>query len=537
MGERDLKTSGLLPYRVWIGVTGHRNLDPTPQLAGQVRRVLDRIRMAFAATVRTPVEVGVVSGLAEGADRIVARIALEDGGAVLEAALPLARDDYLADFAGAESKREFDELLARASVVRVLARPGDDREAAYARQGEYLVGRVDVLIAVWDGQPARGRGGTAEVVALARERHLNLVRIDPAGAGPVPFEPEDLVVGAGLRDIEAYNRSAVNPATVRDGRRDLRETLQREARRADLPGEAIDAVLAWGGLAFIRADSVAGNRQRRYLLLSQLVLILGAAAVAVVALISLFARHPRLATIEALTLVAALLLVYTVRRRKLHWWWIHSRVLAERLRAALFLAIVVSTVEAAAGRPLREEDPSTDWVSRAVEELWLRRPTLHLDGVPPEAIKRFVLAAWIRDQQDYYLRASRRHERQDSRLTIAMTLLFGLALLLAVFDALVFGMLQARAAAGLEEVILFSCLVLPAFAGVVSGIQAQGEHMRSAHRFRAIARQLEVAGGAIARAPTPEALYSATRGAAALMFDEHQQWFGVMEFHDVELHV
>ena len=30
----------------------------------------------------------------------------------------------------------------------------------------------EVLIAIWDGQPARGPGGTAEVVALARDRNL-----------------------------------------------------------------------------------------------------------------------------------------------------------------------------------------------------------------------------------------------------------------------------------------------------------------------------------------------------------------------------
>jgi hypothetical protein len=31
-------------------------------------------------------------------------------------------------------------------------------------------GRIDELWAVWDGQPTRGYGGTADVVALARQR-------------------------------------------------------------------------------------------------------------------------------------------------------------------------------------------------------------------------------------------------------------------------------------------------------------------------------------------------------------------------------
>ena len=36
----------------------------------------------------------------------------------------------------------------------------------------------DVLIAVWDGEPARGRGGTAEVVAYARSLGKPVVLID-----------------------------------------------------------------------------------------------------------------------------------------------------------------------------------------------------------------------------------------------------------------------------------------------------------------------------------------------------------------------
>jgi hypothetical protein len=32
---------------------------------------------------------------------------------------------------------------------------------------EILVGLVDEVIAVWDGQPARGYGGTADVVSYA----------------------------------------------------------------------------------------------------------------------------------------------------------------------------------------------------------------------------------------------------------------------------------------------------------------------------------------------------------------------------------
>ena len=42
-----------------------------------------------------------------------------------------------------------------------------------------MVDRCDVLIAVWDGEPARGPGGTAEIVAYALERGRPIVHIRP----------------------------------------------------------------------------------------------------------------------------------------------------------------------------------------------------------------------------------------------------------------------------------------------------------------------------------------------------------------------
>jgi hypothetical protein len=41
---------------------------------------------------------------------------------------------------------------------------------------------VDQLIAVWDGGPARGLGGTAEIVQLARRHGLTVHVLWPEGA-------------------------------------------------------------------------------------------------------------------------------------------------------------------------------------------------------------------------------------------------------------------------------------------------------------------------------------------------------------------
>jgi hypothetical protein len=110
-----------------------------------------------------PVPLGIISSLAEGADRLVAWEVLRDPEAVLEVALPLPPHEYISDFTTQASRKEFHDLLGRAGLVTELP-PDRDRDWAYARAGRYVNQRSDVLIAIWDGQGPRGTGGTAEVV-------------------------------------------------------------------------------------------------------------------------------------------------------------------------------------------------------------------------------------------------------------------------------------------------------------------------------------------------------------------------------------
>lgn len=111
-----------------------------------------------------------VSSLAEGADRLVARRVLDRPDGRLVALLPLEPDDFATDFESDASVREFNELLAAADEVQVIpADPADaSREAAYERAGLAVLAGCDVLVALWDGEPSRGRGGTAELVEQAR---------------------------------------------------------------------------------------------------------------------------------------------------------------------------------------------------------------------------------------------------------------------------------------------------------------------------------------------------------------------------------
>src|SRR5207302_9228142 len=84
-----------------------------------------------------------LSNLAEGADRLLAELVLEGGGA-LHAVLPLELSESAADFTSPESAAEFRALLGRADEL-IFAPPGlpaggtprsqQEREAAYEVAG------------------------------------------------------------------------------------------------------------------------------------------------------------------------------------------------------------------------------------------------------------------------------------------------------------------------------------------------------------------------------------------------------------------
>lgn len=118
----------------------------------------------------------IYSALAEGADRLVVEEALDHELAQFTAVLPLPPQEYARDFQTSASRQAFDRLLGQAAEIIVI--PDDDnRSGVYRRAGDYIVDHSDVLIACWDGEAARGPGGTADVVAYARQRERPLIWI------------------------------------------------------------------------------------------------------------------------------------------------------------------------------------------------------------------------------------------------------------------------------------------------------------------------------------------------------------------------
>jgi hypothetical protein len=155
-----------------VGMTGHAGLPPPT-----VELVTAALRDTLGAYV--PNLVGVTM-LGPGADQLFARVVLSLGG-TLHVVQPTTGSQYRDGFTDPDAQRGYDELYGQASHVQVLAHT-ESTEQAHMDGGKAVVDRSSVLVAVWDGQPSRGLGGTGDVVAYARQRGVPVTVVWPEGA-------------------------------------------------------------------------------------------------------------------------------------------------------------------------------------------------------------------------------------------------------------------------------------------------------------------------------------------------------------------
>ncbi len=182
-----------------IGVTGHRFLKETGRIIRGVDKALKMIEEAYG----TPFIM--FSALAEGADSLVvyrAQAMRED--TQLVAVLPMKLSDYMKDFGSIVSKVELMNLLETAHQLIELN--DDETQAnAYVNAGKHILDRCDVLVAIWDGQEAQGEGGTAEIVASARERGLPLAWVHAGNRQPGTNKPTSLGKEQGVVSYERFD--------------------------------------------------------------------------------------------------------------------------------------------------------------------------------------------------------------------------------------------------------------------------------------------------------------------------------------------
>ncbi len=194
-----------------VAITGHRSLADAivEALTARVRTVMEQVsaqlpdRAAASALDRDrPIEMRFLTALAAGADQLPVRV-FEDTAPQapdttsawqLHTILPFEANAYratladgLSSDAGARAKVLFDTGLARAARTFEICDQGGSgasetmahwRDLRFRTLGQMLVRQADLVVAIWDGDPPSGVGGTADVVQEAVRVGVPLIWID-----------------------------------------------------------------------------------------------------------------------------------------------------------------------------------------------------------------------------------------------------------------------------------------------------------------------------------------------------------------------
>lgn len=427
---------GPLPFIV--AVTGHRDMrdEDIPAVRASVRALLVELGDGAPHT-----QIELLTPLAEGADRLAARVALELGIPII-AALPLDPAEYKKDFGGEASIQEFDDLLARASGRVVLPPPqsAELRPECYVGVAAYIVQHCHLLLALWDGVHTGKRGGTSDVVRACLEGPDPLYArssrmLDPQETGLVHHvltprhdaplahagQTRWLMPGGGdeaaaraalallLGSTDEFNRQAIDTSR---GVRDRRNTWEDY-----LTGNA--GMLAPGlkrvSSLFAIADDLAIQAQRRSRMF--IAAIFAAASLAVL-LFEAVTEQVNAALLFVATFLGARALYLWLRRRGYDNRHLDYRALAEALRVQFYwrLAGIGGSI---APNFMRYHLRESEWIRKAILAGDLRDDMAGGDtlAAPGDGLQR-AINQWVRGQNAFFKRAEARDGRQLRGITL-----------------------------------------------------------------------------------------------------------------------
>ncbi len=589
-------------FALSIGVIGHRpNRLPEAARASVERRIgemLASLRQAAEATrdryhaffADAPARLTLISALAEGADRMAAQAALRDG-LTLASALPFPVADYETDFADPASRIEYAELIAKSARTLVLPGDHDADPRDYEAVGRLILDNADIVLAVWDGGPSGGRGGTTDLVERAAAMGLPIIHIDaldrePPGLRWAGLADFPVTGGAAVRDMPLASPGEVlgdvidtlgRPPSVPGERAKLARFLAERAKKVNWRLE-VPLILAVLGLRGVRRtdllpaspDQVAAALRRvvpglaspngadrnaeRFGVIAD---AYGAADTLAVreaqifrgAYVSTFVFSALAVVTAALDLVgeptfnwhtwplAVLQMVFIIlviantsisRWRDWHGRWRDAREAAERLRAAVPLWLLGQGQRDGAGA-----EPSwPGWYVRAhLRALGLWSGSLDRERL--EAV-RHALMTLVDDQNTYHAGVAAFMERVERRILRIGEVLFVLTLVIGAIDLLM-AFVELDLGFNWRYPLIGLTAALPALGAATLGVRLIGDFEGAAHRSARTAAQLAAIGEALRQDP-PELAVLRSRAAslADVMLGDVAHWRMATETRKVD---
>jgi hypothetical protein len=447
--------SSEIPLFHVVGFSGHRHLGDVAALAKVLASELEGLRS------RAPGEWIALSSIAEGGDRLFVQSA-KGLGIAWHAILPLPKAEFAKDFNPAEWEA-VERTLGGAEHVRVITENGT-RQDAYLDCGMATVDGADVLMAVWDGEPARGKGGTADVVAYARSLSKPLVTINPN------------TLAVSRENLERIERTDASLAT-------LNRLPGGEASGRGNPFRAPDAIHAFQE----KCDGAASRGAPQFRRLIVLTVLLHVSATLIAAAALAYGLHFSIVPWLKLLCLTGALAVALLLRHHHHSQhnWVRCRLAAEFCRSLL------STWGLPRSSPLLEDLdlPEIRGLSRALHVLHSR--SANTDSKSIREFKETYIATRIDDQLAYFRRQEGRALPMFNRLKAG----FWAATILAILSTLAYAVCHSFGIevgdATRDTVFYFLPISLPIVAAAFISLISINDLQRRVARYREMQVVLE----------------------------------------------
>ncbi len=485
---------GRLPDFHVVGFTGHRQLADDVGAAAVIRASLEMLRR------ETPGEWIALSSIANGGDRLFVREA-RSLGLSWHAILPLPRAEFAQDFTPGEWAA-VEATLETADHLRVL---GDvvDRDEGYLDCGIETVNECDVLLAVWDGHPPRGKGGTADVVQYAMSIGKPVVIVD-----------------ALTHEVRRVNWDRLEPQDP--VLEDLNGLPEATSAWSENPFKAPDTVFLFQQKCDHWANQGAPQFRRLIVATVAAHVVASLIGTAVVA----YDLHLLALPWIELGCVSFALGAALVLRRQMHSHhsWVRCRLAAEFCRSAL------STWGLPRAAPLLR-DLDLAGVRGLTRSLYIlhtrssaRRP------VPIEEFKRIYLEKRIDDQLAYYERQVSRAAPLFRRLTAAFSIATVLALAASAFYTLSVTLHAGWPGWVQATTYVYLPITLPVLAAAAISIISINDLQRRVARYREMRHVLEASRAKVASCRTWNSLEHVVLKTERALLQEVIEWHSTRSF-------
>jgi len=568
-----------LPFRLKIGVTGHRSGLKADSLKEKVRSVLKMDVTGSGQSIpdysilslcspsaleairklkETPVAFCIYTALAEGADRIVAEAVLEFDHAIMKVVLPLTEEDYEEDFDTPESLDEFRRLMGmdpnpiRLRKRRILEESLPDQElehrrTAYYNVGKYIVDECDILIAVWDGQPAKGRGGTLDAIEYARSVQRPIILINSHNCNVVKMEGQLSFPPVMLSEIEHFNSFHPEEEMWKQYLDDLDSEYFDPVKFPEMSGldpARCEQLSQHVFKPYAKASMLARSFKKQYMRVGLMIYVFSTLAVGIVLVSVIFdILHVWAFVFEFILLSVIYTSIRFARESKVHARWLGYRFLAERIRSASYFFLAGFHFEEPMESEGNEYTSRNDASSMMYDEIWLPVNHFHNSNgkLKPKGdvnpiVLEYVRKSYVVEQLRFQERYSMKHHNKNLRLENAGRLLFFFAILAAVlhilfhtYPALEFGMHW------INNVLTFLALTFPTVAAALEGIRHKNEYARNTHRASIMASQLSKNSDEYFHVKTNEEFSLQLKKSAELILNDNEDWRNLMRERELEI--